>query len=147
MSDQIKSFANLDSLLDASLDDIADLPEFKVFPEGAYRLLLKWEEKEINKQAAVEFKFKLLEVLELGDAAVEAPAPESETSVAFMLGKEFGLGNLKRVVTPIAQAIGATGMRQTLEALQSAEVVGVLKTRQNKEKTATYQEIVSISLV
>ena len=143
----LNSFASLDSLLDASLDELADLPEFKVFPAGAYRCSFMWEKKDINDKAAVEFKFKLLEVLELGDATAEAPAAESETSVAFMLGNEYGIGNLKRVLLPLGETMGTGNLRQIMENLKGAEVVAVMKTRQNKEKTQTYQDIVSINLI
>lgn len=138
---------NLDDLLDISLDDIADLPEFKVFPAGAHRCTMALEKKEINKHPAWELKLVAIETVELADPA-EVPLEQgTESSVAFMMDNEFGAGNLKRVITPIAQHFGVSKLGELAEASKGAEVLAVTKTRQNKEKSQTYLEIVSLQVL
>lgn len=138
---------SLDSMLDVSLDDIADLPEFLVLPAGAYRATINFEAKKINEHPAVEAKLKVLEVLEL--AAPDATPPESgaESSVAYMMDNEFGQGNFKKLVKPLCEHHGLTNLSQVIAASQGMEVVVVTKQRQNKEKTATYLDIVSLQVV
>jgi hypothetical protein len=52
---------NVASLLDSNLDDLADLPEFKVPPAGAYNaVILRIEEKSIGSHPAVEMSVVLL---------------------------------------------------------------------------------------
>ena len=34
---------DIDNLLDGTLDDLADAPEFKPFPLGAHKIVMKWE--------------------------------------------------------------------------------------------------------
>lgn len=85
-----------DTLLDKSLDDLADLPEFKVPDTGVYKLSVTAEMKEINKKPAIVAKFKVRELVELEDSSI----PENERSkagdgfdVPFMLRNEDGTPN------------------------------------------------------
>lgn len=138
---------NLDNLLDVSLDDIADLPEFKVFPAGAHRCTISFEKKEINKHPSVELKLKLVETVELTDPAEVAPEAGTESSVAYMLDNEFGQGNMKKVMIPLAQHYGISNVGALMEACKGAECLVVTKQRQNKEKTQTYLDIVSLQVM
>lgn len=138
---------NLDDLLDLSLDDIADLPEFKVFPAGAHRCTMALEKKEINKHPAWELKLTVIETVELPDPTETPPEAGTESSVAFMMDNEFGQGNLKRVITPVGQHFGIAKMGALAEASRGAEVLAVTKQRQNKEKTQTYLDIVSLQVL
>ena len=95
----------LSGLLDSTLDDLADLPEFKTFQPGAHKVTINWEEKVINEHPSVEMKMKLIETLELADASGTPDAPGTETSVAFMLDNEIGQGKLKEVLKPIGAAL------------------------------------------
>lgn len=139
---------DLDSLLDVSLDDLADLPEFKVFPAGAHRCMLTLEKKVINKHPAVEAKLKYIENMEMSDPTSEVPEAGTESSVAYMLDNEFGQGNFKKLVVPLAQHLGVSRVPEVIEGTQGGiEVVVVTKTRQNKDKTQTYLDIVSLAVV
>lgn len=85
-----------DTLLDKSLDDLADLPEFKTPDTGIYKLAVTMEMKEINKKPAIIAKFKVRELVELEDTSI----PEGDRSktgdgfdVPFMLRNEDGTPN------------------------------------------------------
>jgi hypothetical protein len=138
---------NIDSLLDMQLDDLADLPEFKVFPAGAHRATMKFERKEISTHPAIELKFKLLETVELSDPSEVAPDVGTESSVAFMLDNEFGVGKLKEVLKPLSAHLGVTKVSEVIEASAGLEVLVVTKVRQNKEKTQNYLDVVSLQVL
>lgn len=147
MNANTNSAADLDSLLDMDLDDIADLPEFKVFPAGAHRCTMKLEKKMIGTHPAWELGLKLQETLELTDAAEVAPEAGTESSVAYMMDNEFGQGKFKELVKPLAAHYGVTKIGEVVEQSNGAEVVVVTKVRQNKEKTQSYLDVVSIEVV
>ena len=137
----------LDSMLDVSLDDIADLPEFLVLPAGAYRVTINFEAKKINEHPAVEAKIKVLEVLELSDPSATPPAAGAESSVAYMMDNEFGQGNFKKIVKPLCEHHGIGNIMQAVAASQGMEVMVVTKQRQNKDKTATYLDITALQVL
>lgn len=138
--------SDLSSLLDMQLDQLADLPEFKVYPPGAHKVTVELEAKKIGEHPAVELKMAYREVVELANPTDEVPAAGTECSVAFMLDNEFGQGNLKRVVTPLAKHFGVSKLDEVAEQLKGMEVTVVTKVRQNKEKTQTYCDIISITI-
>lgn len=139
--------AALDSLLDSTLDDLADLPEFALFPAGAHRVSIEFESKEVNKHPSIELKMKLLETLELADPETAPAAPGTETSVLFMMNNEFGQGKFKEAIKPVAAHLGVSSIREAVEGAKGMEVVVVTKQRANKDKTATYMDVVSLSVV
>ena len=142
------SDANIDSLLAMSLDDLPDLPEFKVYPAGAHRVTMKFEKKQIGTHPAVEAKFTMIATEELTDPAKDQPVDAgTESSVAYMLDNEFGLGNFKELMKPLAAHFGLSSIPEIMEAAANLEVVIVTKTRQNKEKTQTYLDVTSLIVV
>lgn len=140
--------ANIDSILAVSLDDLPDLPEFKVYPAGAHRVTISWEKKQIGEHPAVELKTKMIETVELTDPAKDTPVDAgTESSVAYMLDNEFGLGKFKEIMKPLAVHYGTTDLSKILEESNNAECLIVTKLRPNKEKTATYMDITSLQVV
>lgn len=139
--------SDLDNLLDSTLDNLADLPEFSIYPAGAHRVTVEFEQKEVNKHPSIEAKFKLLETLELADPTAPTPAAGTESSMLFMMDNPFGQGKFKEVIKPIAAHLGVTSIREALEGSKGMEVVVVTKVRQNKEKTASYMDVVSLQVV
>ena len=127
--------SELDSLLDATLDDLADLPSFSPFPVGVHRVLATMETEEITakmKKPCVELSFKYVECLEMADPA-EAPPKDGDTcNTMFMLDNEFGQGNLKKCATPIAKALGTSSIRDTIEQCTDVECVIVTSLRADK---------------
>lgn len=138
------------SLLDSTLDDLNDLPEYKVFPPGAHRCTIAWEEKEINKHPAIELRLTAIATEELADPT-ETPLSEGdESSVAFMLDNEFGVGNFKAVLKPLAAHFGLEGAtnREIVEASQGAEVLVVTKLRADKnDPEKKYLSIKNLAVV
>jgi hypothetical protein len=135
----------IDSLLDSTLDDLADMPEFKVFPNGVHKFTISWSQKEINKHPALELKMKYLEKIEMADATEVPPETGTESSILFMLDNEFGQGSLKEVAKAIATGLGTPNMKisEMMKASDGMTLIGAIKIRENKDKTQKYNSIAS----
>lgn len=144
MSDDI----NVDDLLDATLDDLEDLPEFKPFPPGVHSVIASLELKEVSDKQAVELSFKGKETLELVDSNHEPIKEGDEASVLFMLDNEFGRGNMKKLLAPIGQALGTGNIREIIEQTTEMDVVIVTSYRRNKEDpTSPYMNVKELQVV
>jgi len=136
---------DLDSILDSSIDDLADLPEFQVFPNGVHKVIINWESKEVNKHPSMELKMKAIETVELANPAADSPlAAGTESSVLFMLDNEFGQGKFKSIIKQLAEATGSTKISEAVEASNGMEVQVVCKVRQNKDKTQSYTDVTKV---
>lgn len=134
----------LNDLLDANLDDLADLPEFGVFPAGVHKVVISWEQKTVNNHPSIELKMKAIETEELSNPEDTPLTAGAEGSVLFMLDNEFGQGKLKQIIKPLAGATGQGQLRGIIEASNGMEVSVVTKVRQNKDKTQSYTEVSKI---
>jgi len=123
----------LDNLLDATLDDLEDLPEFTPFKPGAHKVTASFEEKEINDKQSVELSFVLIETLELADPQEEKDQPGHTSSIAFMLENEFARGNLKKCAKPFGEALGLSTVRQIVEGVKDVECLILTTTRNDKQ--------------
>jgi hypothetical protein len=143
--------AEINDLLDAQLDDLADLPENKPFPNGAYAVTVNLAAKEINKKPAVEMKMKLLEVIEL--SSTEDPAPEAgaESNVLFILknndgsANEIAQGQLKKVLQALQPTFGGSTPKEVMENSKNASVAVVVKAKKDKEDNMR-QQIISVTV-
>jgi len=139
--------ASLDGILDSQLDDLADLPEFLVFPAGAHKVTITLESKEVNKHPSIECKMKVVETLELANPTDTPMVAGTESSVLYMLDNEFGVGKFKELMKPLAAHFGGTSVRETMASAQGAEVVVVTTVRTNKATKVSYTDIKSLSVV
>lgn len=134
----------LNDLLDANLDDLADLPEFSVFPAGVHKVVISWEQKTVNNHPSIELKMKAIETEELSNPEDTPLTAGAEGSVLFMLDNEFGQGKLKQIIKPLAGATGQGQLRGIIEASNGMEVSVVTKVRQNKDRTQSYTDVSKI---
>ena len=126
---------NFDSLLDANLDDLADLPEFASFPAGVHRATVSMEKKEINGKLAIEVKLTGIETVELSNPEEDKPITAGQVSNAvFFLDNEFGQGAFKKLVAPLAAALGVASLRDIIDACAGTEVEAVTAYRKGKAK-------------
>lgn len=136
---------DLDSILDSSIDDLADLPEFAIFPAGVHKVIIEFESKEVNKHPCVELKMKAVETIELANPAEDQPLEaNAEGSVLFMLDNEFGQGKFKSIIKQLAGALGTSKISDTVEAAKGMEVQVVTKVRQNKDKSQSYTDVTKL---
>ena len=139
---------DISSILDATLDDIADLPAFEIFHPGAHRATVHFSEKKIGEHPAVEMKLKLVETMELTDPTQTPQEPGTGASLAYMLDNEFGLGNLKAALKPLGAATGQVQLREIMEAAEGLECMVVISHRKDKnDPDKVYMQLKKIEVL
>ena len=147
---------DIDSLLDSTLDDLADMPEFKPFPAGAHRAILKMEVKDVNGIPSIDVGLTGVETMELANDSDAPIAAGDTTNVLLMLKKKDGTknelseGKFKELLRPLQAHFGTASNRETMEASQGAEVLVVTKLRtdkRDKDDVKYYTDIVSLQVV
>lgn len=129
--------------LDFNLDDIEDLPEFKTFPTGSYRIRLEngLERKKLNddaKKPIVEAAMTLLEVMELDEKELEkgeeAPKPGDVATSMYMLNNKFGVGNYKKqFLLPLSTALGTKVLGEIEAGSKGMTLVVVVQRKPDKK--------------
>jgi hypothetical protein len=137
MTDQTLDNTGMDDLLDATLDDLADLPENKPFPVGAHqaKMLLSFPKIEPGKPAKsmVICKFLYTAPLELANSTDTPPNAGDESTLFFNLKKKdgtantYGQGQLKMCLQVLNQMgiQGATN-RETIEMAKAGVDVAIV---------------------
>lgn len=138
---------DINNLLDGTLDDLADLPEFKPFPPGTYRVRVALEQKVVNRHPGFELKMSCLETIELSNGSDTPPAEKAECTVLYLLDNEIGQGQFKKLLNVAAGHFGAKPNRELIGDMQNTECLVVVKNRMNKDKTQTYTDIVELQIV
>ena len=146
---ELNDTTSIDDLLDATLDDLEDLPEFKAFPVGAHRVSISLELKEVNDKQAIELSMKAMETLELAHPAKDEPLKEGDTgNMLFFLDNEFARGSLKKITTPLAEALGTSTIRDLIEECKGVECVVATSLKKNKEDPdSPYMNIKELNVV
>ena len=155
--------SDLNDLLDATLDDLEDLPSFQPFPVGAHKVLASFDTKEINGKQAVSLDFKLVEVLELADASIteeienaagdlipnpKFPKAGDSAGTMFMLDNEYGRGNLKKCATPFGEALELSTIREIIEGVKEVECIVLTGLRKDKnDPDKFYLDVKEIQVV
>ena len=124
--------SELDNLLDLTLDDLDDLPSFEPYPAGAHKLLATFEPKKIGEKDAIELSFKYVELLELANPEDKTPKEGDTCNTMFLIGNEFGLGNLKKCATPFADMVGSNNLRAIIDGVKDVECAVVTSIRVDK---------------
>lgn len=151
MSNDAKPAFNLDQLLDGTLDDLADMPEFKPFPPGAHRVIANLVDKtapkdQVNKHPGYELRLKLVEHMELADPE-KAMAAGTETGVLYLLDNEMGQGQFKKFLAAIGEKFGPKSNRELIAEVKNLDMLVVTKVRSNKDKTQEYTDIVEAQVI
>lgn len=143
---------NVDAILDGTLDDLADMPEFKPFPAGTHAVTLKIVDKtakkdRVNGHPGFEFKMTAVETIELADSSETPLVAGAETSVLYLLDNEIGQGAFKNVMKAAVEAFGPKTNRELLADLQGATVAVVTRLRENKDKTRKFTDLVELKVM
>lgn len=150
---------NMD-LLDMDLDDLADLPETKPFATGAHRVYIKVQmgkkdDKPNPNTYIAQLTYIAEEELADPNTPEEARSKEGDQcSVFFHIKKkdgsrnEFGEGQLKAVVRPLARALNVSKLSEVIEATQDGvEVIVQTKYKPAKGEYDASMEIKAIEVV
>lgn len=136
------SIRDLDSLMDASMSDIDDLPPVGVPPTGHYNLCVSAERidpEEQGKNSYIKFSYEVEAVNEVRDSAEES---EAATGMKFSqmfspLKKDgtmndFGIGFLKEAVAPFSAHFGVDKMGEVIALVNKVSVAATLTRRKDK---------------
>jgi hypothetical protein len=131
---------NMDQLLDETLDDLADLPSSSPFVPGAHVCTMYITKPDAKKSGFYAVKFKHTGTAELTDPTANPPKADDE-AVLFIHTKkkdgtanDFGQGQLKMILTPLAEKLQTKSISQLIEATKSGiEVAIVSGIREQKD--------------
>jgi hypothetical protein len=141
---------DINSILDGTLDDLADIPEFKAFPPGTHRCVIYFETNTEDKaNPFITLKLKALETVELPSGSTDDPvSKDQETNKRYYLANEYGQGDFKEVMKQLGEHFGPQSNRDMMAAAQNAEALVVTDTRiDKKDKSKKYLEIKAIQIV
>ena len=151
--------SDMADILDGTLDDLADIPEFKPYPNDAHKVTITMERRQEGEgkdtKDSVFVKMTAIETVELvtpkaspedekGDLPLEAGAV---ATVMYNLKNEFGQGQFKELMKAYAGIHGNKPLKDLMVDAQNSTAVVVTKQRQNKDKTQTFTQIENIVLV
>lgn len=121
-----ESLELFDSLMDATPEVLAALPEYKAFPQGSFlcQLLCEPKPREINGSPYLAVDFKLEEdgVQSLGEGVEELdiPNPGDTCSILFKLDDDMGQGRLRNFLNALK-----IGMGRAQEELKNTEILNM----------------------
>ena len=162
MANELNQSLSMDDLLDGTLDDLADAPEFKPFPAGAHQVKIFFDAtKKINEMPAIEVKLVHIETAELTNPEDTPPKAGDSTNVIYILKKktetgtivrnELAEGQFKQLLASLAPAFpDATSNRAIMESAQGYEVLAVTSVRVNKKDPTNvkhYTALDSVTLI
>jgi len=138
----------IDSILDATLDDLADLPAFKSFNAGTHLVTIKWAKKTVNEKPCLELGLTLVETVEQADTTAPPDAVGTQSSTLYMLTNEVSQGKLKQVMAVLAASTGLSKMSEIIGASDGLTVKVVTSLRADKtDPTRVYLDLKSMEVV
>lgn len=148
----------LDSLLDTSLEDLADAPTWQEYPPGVHRVIVEEIEQfkvdddksKDGPKAGIKIKFKGIETVEAQDPE-KVITPEQVTFVSFFLlhpnetVRNMGQGGFKEIMAATAAQFGAGTNRELMEKLKGSEVLIATDLRKDKKNDREYLQLKGLS--
>lgn len=145
---QEKLSVSMDSLLDSTLDDIADLPEFRNLVPGAHLVTIqdvKLEGVKTNSGEVPAWKIEMTldQTLEQVDPNEAPNEVGSVVKVSFLQDNEFGQGNWKMFFAVLSAITNTSSPRALLDAgVKGTQVIVQTGLRSDKEdKSKKYLQI------
>jgi len=129
---------DLASLLDGTLDDLADRPEFLPFVQGAHTVKLTLIQDE-KKSSVLYAACTLIETLEQADPNETPMEPGTKFRARMDLSNKFGQGDIKMILAAAATVFNERSVSKLIESLKTEgmECSVVTENRTNKDKVYT----------
>lgn len=134
---------DIDALMDASMDEIDDLPPVGVPPSGHYNLKMSAERVtpvEEGKNEYIKFSYEVEAINQLdNETEADQVAVGMKFSQIFSPMKkdgtinEFGIGLLKEAVAPFSAHFGTSKMGETLGQIDGISVAASLSRTKDKK--------------
>lgn len=148
MSNANDTTMNDEVLVDETLDDLADLPASQPFPAGAH-LTDMFLMRQKDKPATIIAKFKYKSNMELVNPQATSPNAGDECTLFIHTKKkdgtvnEFGQGQFKMLIAPIAERTGIKSINQLIEATKDGVEVAIV-TGMRKSKDEGYPDQMAV---
>ncbi len=155
----------MDDLLDGTLDDLADVPEFKPFNIGAHRVKINWKLTVVSEIPSIELGMTMIEHVELTNPEDKANEPGAKTAILFMLKKkaeggklvrnELAEGQWKEILASLREGMKIApevSNREVMTQTEGMEVMAVTTVRkvvnkQDKNDVKFYTAIKNIAVI
>ena len=124
---------DMDSLLDGTLDQLADVPEFRAYPPGSHQVRIQWEFPKEKKNQIV-LKLHAISTIELNDANDTPLSEGTMASIQFTMDNEYGQSAFRKIMTALAAHYGAASNRELIEKSQGATCLVVTNQRKGKKQ-------------
>lgn len=141
MSNNNASLTDFDALMDASMDDIDDLPPIGVPPSGGYDLRVSCSREKSEKGS--EYIKVTYEVTNVNEVKNEEEAEEVKAGQKFYemfspfkkdgTANEIGMGTLKERLKPFAEKLGETRIGRILEQVKETDITCSLTRRVDRK--------------
>jgi len=133
------AMAVTEALLQASWDEIEDLPDYINPPTGGYKVKCTKAEvrqprpKDENPDLGIGIHFQILQTIELGKGVDEAetPKPDSLFNITYRGAK--GVQRFKKDFQSVGLSLGASGPLELIEKLENSELVVTVQSSPNSE--------------
>ena len=128
---------DLDDILALALEDIDDLPEYTIFPDGAHKVTISLSIKAVEANDKTlqfaEVECVAVETIELEDPSAE-PLKKGDISVSSfnLSNREFGLPSFKKFLAFFPELRILT-IQDALDKIQDLEVVIISKSKVSKK--------------
>lgn len=147
MSTAAPELMTLDQLLEGSIDDLADIPEFKPYPVGVHivKPKLEWKApKSKDKSGGFMLMMEAIETRELLTPDVDKPLEKSaKAGEYYNLGNEYGQGGLKLWLRAAAAKWGGLKNGELIKKInEGSQAVVMTIQRADKENKQIVRTVV-----
>lgn len=142
MSQDQAAFADLDTLLNASMDDLDDLPPTGVPPSGHYNLTMTMSIEEVgdDKKQVIFSSYVIDDINELKDEddAGEVKVGQQFREGFYVLKKDgkintFGIGSLKERLKPCVAVYNTDKIGELVQLVKQVKIAASIKRTVNKK--------------
>lgn len=136
------TISDFDALMDASMDDIDDLPPIGVPPSGSYDLRVSASREKSDKSGSeyIKVTYEVTNVNEIKDSSesedVKAGQKFYEMFSPFKkdgTANEIGMGTLKERLRPFAEKLGTTRIGEILAQVKDVDSTAELVRRADRK--------------
>lgn len=142
-------FGDIDELLNATMDDLDDLPPQGVPPSGHYNLTVSFSIEEIgqdkDKKKVVAAKYIVDAINELKDEEERGEAAVGQQFTEFFHLKKkngekntFGIGTLKQRLAPHAERFGTSNIGELVNQVKQVAITASVKRTVNRMNEDQY---------
>jgi hypothetical protein len=136
-----------DSILNTSIDEIDDLPDYANFPDGTHNALLTLEKKQMQDEPRMVLNLKYVSSITLVSLEEEAPKAGTIASTIYDVTHPLGGPAFKKAIGNVLTAMEIKNFGEALKQIQDIPVVVTTKISTTKKAGETYKRMRIISMI